>query len=333
MRGFPNQASFLLDVGGELIHCKVFHNGSLQIAGALTMSKVTETWEKALRLLEGLEGCKSVELRSTEGGLLLSHDHLVYSSAGEVIGWVNPNNCDLHLSCLVKTEETSEGARMLVSAKYRAGRKKIFNLDGVPIGERRLVFEDGKSRRNFEVKFGYIYCGRAIVGKEETVFFPNSQALLDEAEVYRAPIVHAGRVLRCYRALSGKPAPVCEEGLHIHMVNMSFEAPFEISREKLHSLFLRLGYYCRFPERNPGVNLRYYVPNHTNPARTPTETGICMCPNKALCCSCKVISVRLFNTGKIIVAGLERVSQKWELFEFVKTFYMTHRDVISVKNE
>jgi hypothetical protein len=114
------------------------------------------------------------------------------------------------------------------------------------------------------------------------------------------------------------------------MVNMHFAAPFRVSREKIHALLLRQGYYSRLePCNNPGVNFIYYVNNDTEARAGALTSGVCHCANKALCCSCKVISIRLFNSGMVIVTGLKSVSQSEEIFQVVKTFYTMHRDLIA----
>jgi hypothetical protein len=330
-KGFQNQLTFLLDVGGALVHCKVFHNGSLQITGALCVDKILDTWEKTLSLLSSMRGWRSVELKSTRDGVLVSYDHLMYASSGDVIGWADPGTGGLHMNGPVNLEDL-DGHKVLVTARYHKHRKEIFTLDGHLIGERRLVFDDGRPRRNTDVRYGYLYRGNAIIGREVTTLVAGHADALADARRYREEVIATGRVLRHFSALAGPALPVTESSVLIHMVNMHFAAPFRVCREKVHSLLLRLGYYSRLePCNNPGVNFLYYV--GSDPRVDPAHAGICRCANKALCCSCKVISIRLFNSGKAIVTGLKSVSQSEEIFEVVKRFYTMHRDLIAAVDE
>ena len=329
-RGFLNQITFLLKVpSGVLIHCKIFHNGSIQITGGKTIAQTLEAWKTVTGLLQRSKGCRSVILRSSEG-LLRSHDNLIFASTGAVIGWYSEEKDRIFVDGYVSLEQF-EGHSILVSSSYKNDVKEMRTLDGELFGHRRVVFnaEYGTSRfkKHVDIEYGRAYLGCQIVGKEVLKLFPNHLDLLANAARRRRGVSAMGRVLHCFSSFEtdSLSEPV-ESGLSIHMINCYFQAPLLIQREKLHHRFLSLGYYSRFELCvNPGVNLRFYDNEKDSPI---TEIGICPCTNKGLTCSCKRVSLRCFNSGKIIATGMKDFRQISSVHNFIQRFYDENRQEI-----
>ena len=321
--GFPNQASLLLDIPQHhRVHAKIFHNGRMQIAGPKSMEEALAAWETALCALVSCDGIVMVDVSVGESGLISGHDDLLYSTKGEVIGWA------MHDGKYFVREsvrlETIAGRSCFASANYRNGSKVIYSLDGEKVGEKKLVFREGSARRKYTVENGNIFSGRVIVGAEVVSVSDTWTACVSADLAARQKISALGKIAHCYRALKEKPAVPRMEGLSVHMVNAFFESPFRIIREELHKAFIADKFYSRWdPCVNPGVNLRYY----DNPL-AQQDPGKCPCKNRGLCCSCKIISVRCFNSGTVILTGLRDVNQVSKLFRFVSSYYASHADVI-----
>ena len=327
-RGFLNQITFLLIVpSGALVHCKIFHNGSLQITGGRTVSQTLEAWKTVRRILQRSKGCQSICLKQALG-LLKSHDGLVFSADGTIIGWYCEERGVIFVDGYVVVE-SFEGHDILVSSTYKNNVKELRTLDGVLFGYKSLVFNDdqraAKYKRHVDVEYGRAYLGSKIVGKEAVNLLADHEELLSNARRGRAAVSLSGRLLHCYSSLEGDAVnEPCEEGLSIHMINCYFQAPIRVCREKLHEQFLSEGYYSRFETCvNPGVNLRFYH-NEGGVAKT----GICPCANKGLTCSCRLISLRCFNSGKIIATGMKSSEQITVVYDFIRNFFGVNRVAI-----
>jgi len=322
--GFYNQTSLVVAISGQRqVHVKIFNNGSLQIAGPKTMHEVMEAWERTRNALLTLRGCSSVDVQCLgSDSPLMGSDDLLYSTNGDVIGWVGgKGKYFVHEGVVL---EEIDGAHFFVSATYRKGAKRIYSLDGVAVGTRVLAFSDKCARRKYSVENGKIFAGSDIVGSEVTTMSSGWQEDVTAERARRRVIAQRGRLLNCHTALLGKTASPNPDKLLVHMVNAVFQSPFSIIREKLHRRFLADDLVSRWdPCANPGVNLRFY----DNPL-TRHDPGRCPCKNRILCCSCKKINLRCFESGTIIVTGLKDVRQVDVIHAFVADYYRKHRSDI-----
>ncbi|RKO85024.1 hypothetical protein BDK51DRAFT_32215 [Blyttiomyces helicus] len=130
---------------------KDFYN---QVTITIRMPIDRDDRTQASMLIENFQLVKMIAIEKNsppELRLLTSHDHLLYSSNGTCIGW--------------KMDD-----RIFVSNKWVNNSKNVYSLDGVKIGEKRLLF-DTEAPRNFEVKYGCIYSLNKIIGTEVNIFY------------------------------------------------------------------------------------------------------------------------------------------------------------------
>lgn len=91
------------------------------------------------------------------------------------------------------------------------------------------------------------------------------------------------------------------------------------------------GYYSRFdPCAHAAVNLRF----HYNILTLDNEEncGKCVTMFKRIC-DCKDISVSCFNSGKMNVTGLATLDQGTVVYDFLKRFFIKHKDEIRADQE
>jgi hypothetical protein len=324
--GFFNQTSLVVHIGqGRKVHVKVFSNGKVQIAGPKSMDEVSAALRVVADCLSPVRGCCSVDVEQTDdGGPLVGMDGVVYSTRGDIVGWrTKDSNFFIQESVAITAHE---GSRCFVSTGHRAGRRNLYSLDGVLIGERFIQYTEASSRRRRSVvENGKVFAGGEIVGKEITTVIPGWNQIL-HAELGRRKQIAAEKViLHCYRALLGRPSLPADQGVEVHMVNAVVLAPFPIVRANLHRCFLADDYVSRWdPCANPGVSLRYY----DNPLAGDAQ-GRCPCQNRLLCCSCKKINMRCFDSGIVIVTGLRDVDQLASIDAFIQSYFRAHRHLIA----
>jgi TATA-box binding protein (TBP) (component of TFIID and TFIIIB) len=344
-KDFYNQVTFTIRLPMSepkqsiLVSCKIFHNGTLHVTGTHSLEEATLTSNLLLERLRKFQGTKMVELVPNVP-YLASHDNLLYSIHGAIVGWYNHSENDANVIYL-KNEYVvldnlllpSEGGvttkyPVFVSQKWNNAKKRIYTLDGELLGSRNLHFNQDIARRHFDVKFGYIYAGHKIVGKEETQFEENHLETLEKTEPVRRYMTEKGLLLHRYTSFNGEKGPLdfTPDDFCTHMINMFFKAPFKICRKRLHRVFLENGYYSRFdPCSNAAVNLRF----HYNPITmaNPKERGKCALIHQRTC-NCKDISVSCFNSGKMNVTGLATHEQGHVVYEFLKDFFLRERQKI-----
>lgn len=121
---------------------------------------------------------------------------------------------------------------------------------------------------------------------------------------------------------------IIKNNYDMHMINLYFQAPFSISRKKLHNTFIEHGFYSRFDSNSKNIctNLRFHY-NKDN----IDNIGKCESENKTTC-SCKCISVSCFKSGKINVTGLSDISHGKIVYKFLEEFYSKFKsDIISIE--
>lgn len=335
-----------------LVSCKVFHNGTLHITGSHHKEEAIASANLLLERLALVRGAKLVGL-VPQCPFMRSYDNVVYATDGTAIGWANSEVIHIHseyvrvntvvsidgLGRLLKGEDEDDhglcNLPVFLSDKWHSSEKRIYTLNGVKIGNLRLVFQKEVFRRNFEVKFGYIYSGNRIIGRE-MVYLDNpneARSTLLREDVERRYLKDKGVVPHLYSALPEHTAgqvTLKEESFQVHMINTFFQAPFRTNRDRLHSCFLANGYYSRLePCDNAAVNLRFHYNEATY--RDPNQRGKCRSQNKQAC-TCKDISVSCFNSGKMNVAGLSTMEQGRIVYEFMRDFYTSNRAEIEARS-
>ncbi len=334
-----------------LVSCKVFHNGTLHITGSHNRNEAAVAVNHLLTRLKHVRGAKVITLDPTVP-FLKSQDNLIYSTSGEVIGWSTGTLSHMHGEfvdlCSVDTQAGLQHilavdvgvSSVFITSRWLDSKKRVYTVNGKLLGTLRLKFDQDTSRRHYQVKYGYIYVGNRIVGKET---FSSVDSLTDESEKLaalkstiateekeRRYLATKGVVVRTFAALASSTCdPVSENNCKVHMINTFFQAPFRVNRHRLHRCFLDNGLYSRLsPCENAAVNLRY----HYNVATQENEElrGKCSQQNKQSC-TCKDISVSCFNSGKMNVAGLATMKQAEEIHRFLEAFFTTHRTTFEVR--
>ncbi len=97
----------------------------------------------------------------------------------------------------------------------------------------------------------------------------------------------------------------------IVMINTNFNILFQINREKLHQLLKELGFDVTFdPIIHACVNIKYHIPNSIN----------------------KTISIFVFESGSITIAGSNSCQQVLETYNFINKFILTNYSKLLTKN-
>ena len=364
-KDFYNQVTFTLRLpvpeeihenGSIIVSCKIFHNGTLHITGTHNLIEARLAANILINKLCSLKGARVISIDKNVP-FLKSHDNVLFSTKGDIIGWNNEEiiylkNEYVKLDTLVfelseeEADEKDDERRVpvFVSFKWIANKKNIYNLDGDKIGERVLHFDKEISKRHFEVDLGYIYSGHNIVGKEKTEFVENYMELIDSCDKYRKRFLDIGALVHCYTAfpdlsnddprksdtkqklkMMTEHPKLEENNFKTHMINTFFKAPFTICRTRLHKTFIDNGLYSRFdPCSNAAVNLRFHY-DLSAPANVRKQNGRCSDAHKRNC-NCKDISVSCFNSGKMNITGLSTLEQGYVVYEFLKEFFIEHKE-------
>ena len=327
-----------------LISCKVFHNGTLHITGTHSLEESQLITNLLLERLVKFKGIKMITLNNAVS-FLNSFDNLIFSVDGRIIGW---NNGDLiflnteYVNLEVISFECKQ-YEVFVSSKWVNKKKTIYSLGGDIIGKKILSFSMDISKRHFDVKYGYIYAGNKIVGKEEFLWLDNFESHISKfeecAQVFRSSNVIVHPYVTFYTINGVRVNSQIEENqltgdYKVHMINTFFKAPFNICRIRLHKTFQEKGLYSRFdPCTNSAVNLRFHYHEKT------IHTADCgKCPHwiqresiKVLNCECKEISVSCFNSGKMNVTGLDTLTQGQDVYKFLIKFFSDNKQSIIQK--
>ena len=327
-----------------LVSCKIFHNGTLHVTGTHTLDEAKRASNLLLERLKLFSGAKMISL-DVKTPYLKSHDNLIFSTTGKIIGWSNTkliylNNeyvvlDNLRPDNLSNDTYNHESARypVFVSTKWVNNSKNIYTLEGKLIGTRTLFFKTNISKRHFEVKYLTIYSGKEIVGKEVLDLFPNYLKEIEKCDEMRHYFLSKGAIVHTFLSFNDLDKwqiheyPFFEEkDFTTHMINTFFKAPFKICRKKLHKTFLEAGFYSRFdPCSNAAVNLRFHYNLKT--VDIPDQCGKCPDLHQPTC-NCKDISISCFNSGKMNVTGLATLEQGKIVYDFLKTFFVQYKPLI-----
>lgn len=344
-KDFYNQVTFTLRLPVELlttsnsktssilVSCKIFHNGTLHVTGTHTLEEASVTSNLLLKRLREFKGSRIINIKDFL--YLNSHDNILFSSNGNIIGWSNKNANLIYLKneyVILESlnngndennQESTWSFPVFVSTKWIDNKKTIYTLDGVEIGTRQLEFTSSISKRHFDVKYGTIFSGNNIVGKEIIKFVENYFQRLEQCDKYRLYLLENKKLVHCYRSFPDEenaPKSFPESAFIVHMINTFFKAPFKICRKKLHKCLLDNGYYSRFdPCSNAAVNLRFHYNIET--LNDPDTCGKCLNLHKRAC-NCKDISISCFNSGKMNVTGLATIEQGVVVYNFLKKFFI-----------
>jgi TATA-box binding protein (TBP) (component of TFIID and TFIIIB) len=97
----------------------------------------------------------------------------------------------------------------------------------------------------------------------------------------------------------------------IVMINTNFNIQFQINREKLHYLLKELGFDVTFdPIIHACVNIKYHIPNTFN----------------------KTISIFVFESGSITIAGSNSCQQVLDTYNFINKFILSNYSKLLTKN-
>ena len=314
-------------VKSVIASCKVFHNGKVHITGSHSRPEAATVANLLVTRFMRLRVSRMIDMRP-DLPFLASLDNIIFSSAGEMIGWHHLEKIYLHKHFVeVETLTVSDtNYPVFVSRKWIEQAKCIFTLDGELIGEKRLSVKNNMVRRSFEVKFGMVYYNNRIIGTEQVTLKDDAARILNSSKVYRDAI-HQNHLLPHFgRATHGdlELKLVDESEFTVCMINKYFHAPFSVNREKLHKTFLENGYYSRFDTcSNAAVNLRF----HYIYAQGPKNDGRRPHPHPRAC-HCRDISVCIFQPGVMNIVGLLDNEQGQVVHNFLIKFFLEHRKSI-----
>ncbi len=97
----------------------------------------------------------------------------------------------------------------------------------------------------------------------------------------------------------------------IVMINTNFNIQFQINRERLHQLLKELGFDVTFdPIIHACVNIKYHIPSSFN----------------------KTISIFVFESGSITIAGSNSCQQVLDTYNFINKFILSNYSKLLTKN-
>jgi hypothetical protein len=346
-----------------LVSCKIFHNGTLHVTGTHNLDESCDTLNHLAERLLRLHGFKMVLMRP-QLPFLCSHDNILYDSDGNIIGWMNYRVIDddldgseiidhiLSKQCamanknwislrneyvmLERLQHYESSHLVFVSNKWVDNRKQIYTLDGEYVGHKQLVFKLGIARRRFEVKYGYIYAGRKIVGTEHIEWVSDSARLLQLNTL--TYLLERGCVVHPVGSFSASERDLLRnyrfsyDSIKVYMINMYFKSPFAILRNQLHRILLENGYKSRYePCSHAAVNFRFHY--HPSTIDDWNNCGKCLESSNRTTerCKCKDISISCFNSGRMNITGLSNHEQGDVVYNFVKRFFIEHEESIVAK--
>ena len=346
-KDFYNQVTFSMRLNdSSTLSYKIFHNGAIQLTGAHSKLEALQGCNYLIKKLDEMKGIKSISLASSNGGLLMGHDHLFYTWNGRIIGYNHvKNGIYINGEYLVESPmqyEMSPTYSVLESKKWTRSIKKIYTMDGEFLGTKKLVFKTGLPenmyRKEFEIIQNKIVYHNTIVGEQVFTLEECALDLLKSAEHNRKTYVYpTNKILHDYTALRKRDELKTEglvvDDITVYNVNARFEGNFRIYRDKLWECFVKNGLTARFDScSHLGVNLRYhYIPD--SPV-TGEFQGQCLCPKnpqatiKTKCGTCKIVSLLCFVSGKIVVTGLKSIEEAQFVGAYIKKFYVEHVDEI-----
>lgn len=111
----------------------------------------------------------------------------------------------------------------------------------------------------------------------------------------------------------------------IAMINTDFDIGFKVNRVKLNRYLIGMGIFTSYePCVYPGVNIKYYY-------KKDKPNGICNCCNicdgKELNNTCKKITIAVFNSGKVIITGGNKLNHCNKAFNFISNILIENKDM------
>jgi len=101
------------------------------------------------------------------------------------------------------------------------------------------------------------------------------------------------------------------DNFKIQMINTNFDMDFKINRAILHSLLIKNNFDSNYdPIIHPCVNIKFIPPNSPS----------------------KIISIFVFESGSITIAGSNSIEQIIYAYNFINTFILTHYNNLFVKS-
>ena len=116
----------------------------------------------------------------------------------------------------------------------------------------------------------------------------------------------------------------------IVLINSDFDIKSKINNEILQRIIIENGYYSSYePLIYPGVNIKYYF----NPERQ--NNGICncdrQCDGKGKNGLCKKVTIAVFNSGKIIITGWQKIEHLNTAYDFITNLINEKKEEIMIK--
>ena len=116
----------------------------------------------------------------------------------------------------------------------------------------------------------------------------------------------------------------------IVLINSDFDIKFKINNEILQRIVIENGYYSSYePLIYPGVNIKYYF----NLERR--NNGICncdrQCDGKGKNGLCKKVTIAVFNSGKIIITGGQKIEHLNTAYDFITNLINERKEEIMIK--
>lgn len=128
----------------------------------------------------------------------------------------------------------------------------------------------------------------------------------------------------------------------ICMINTDFDSKITILRDELYKILKKQCHIaCSFePDIYPAVKLRYAWNYQYKQLPTTYQEGRCYCTKRCNGKSkhskhsygngnCKIITVCIFNSGKIIITGAKQLDQIYDAYAFVNNVLKTHYEQIA----
>ncbi|KAJ3371265.1 hypothetical protein GGF31_003444 [Allomyces arbusculus] len=171
---------------------KIFHNGAIQLTGVRDIQEAVKAMAHIVSKIQQIDGIYAVNLKDySPDKPYVSHDLLVYSRHGRIVGFKGTNNMYyINGEYLTLCETTLPGDHVLVSASWSAMSKMVYTLDGEYIGKYKLqtiaAIPSRSVRKDFTIKDGLVFDREKQIGSIRLVLEPNAHTLLSATKMFRS---------------------------------------------------------------------------------------------------------------------------------------------------
>jgi hypothetical protein len=297
---FSNQVSIAIIHKNRNINVKVFKNGTLHITGVNSESQILMVKDLLINAFNKLAHKKDTCILVSTEFPLVNSDNILFNSTGtRDIGYYDKENDRYIIDRRTFRYSKTHEIYIHVNNLYE---KDILDLDGVLIGKQKLV-NNTKYKRIYKN-------GKKLVETYHGVYLDD--VLMGTYEyTFSAPRSTFERVTNCivnypmYPFDSGallNAKDYMEKDINYYNIYVNYTYPSKFDSTQLSRYLESCGYLINYDGKKSKVNLTF--------KNNPKCIGKCNCEYS---CICNNVTIFIFQTGKINVYGIKKLSSIGEI--------------------